>query len=107
MITMRKLNFSDNILRRVLFVFLDIISTLEERILMADYEDERHVEKTTFPLVAGPAHRESNNTKSKSRVEKRTGIVLSCSERRIANRRRNNGEGDPEKNNVNKKGGSE
>lgn len=64
---------------------------------MADYEDERHVEKTTSTPASRLVHRESVAPKAKSRVEKRTGIVLSCSNRRGADRRKNYDEDASEK----------
>ena len=55
---------------------------------MMDYEDDKHVERTTSSGVVRPAQRENISPKIDSGRQGRKGIVLSCSNRRAANRRK-------------------
>lgn len=55
---------------------------------MIDYEGEKHVERMTSSRPARPVHGESDNPVTKPKAERRTGVVLSCGNKRKTERRK-------------------
>ncbi|MFQ5673330.1 MAG: hypothetical protein ACE5G9_09555 [Nitrospinales bacterium] len=61
-----------------------------------DYEDDKHVERMTSPRSVRPMQRENANPRTDSGRQGRKGVVVSCSNRRKADRRKPHDEDAPE-----------